>query len=275
MIEKPLHIIGRRLYGTGIGRNRIVNNIVEHFLRNKQVQITVDRDLKMIIEPSRGFVEKTLFFGNGVMEPRETQVFKEHLKSNSVVVDVGAHIGYYTLLAAKHAKKVYSFEPVPENMQKLKQNIALNGFKNVTIEEIGLSNRRGNVEISFGNKNRIVPTISLDEYFQDKTVSIIKIDVDGAELDVLQGAKHVLKKNREIKVICELNIPELRSRGGDLEKALKYLEGTDFRFYSLNEKDFIKGCPKETCIKDILSWKENYFYSLFLSRDDIESSEQS
>jgi FkbM family methyltransferase len=220
----------------------------------------------MVIEPVRGYVEKTLFFGNGVMEPRETRVFMEHIGPAGVVVDVGAHIGYYTLIAAKHARKVFAFEPFPENARRLRKNIGINGFRNIVVEEKAVSSTAKPIRVDFENKEMTVSSVTLDEYFDGQRIDMIKIDVDGAELEVLEGAKQVLETNENIKVLMELNITELKNKEPALTHMLEYLKAAGFRFFSLNEQDMPDGNPKETTSEEILSWEHRYFYSLFCKR---------
>ena len=68
---------------------------------------------------------------DGVYEPNTTAVFSSLIDKGTTVVDVGANLGYYTLLAAKVAKKVHAFEPEPDNFEMLSKSVERNAFRNV------------------------------------------------------------------------------------------------------------------------------------------------
>jgi FkbM family methyltransferase len=141
---------------------------------------------------------------SGTYEPEQTRHFRELLRPGATVVDVGAHVGYYTLLAAELVGprgRVFAFEPNPRNCAFLRSHVAANGLANVTVEESAVSDRSGMARFDFGTgtgTGRLahsgtleVGTVALDEYCAAHRIvpDAIKIDVEGAELDVLRGAE--------------------------------------------------------------------------------------
>jgi FkbM family methyltransferase len=153
-------------------------------------------------------------------EPRTTQFIKDNLKKGQIFLDIGASIGYYTLLASKLVgtkDKVFAFEPSDENYEVLKENIKLNNLKNVKCLQKALSNYCGTVKLykgkAAGQHSLLKEKNSTDEYVSviaeqyDKTLSIvpdmIKIDVEGAEKEVLLGMKKVLETKKELTIIME------------------------------------------------------------------------
>jgi len=154
----------------------------------------------------------------GVYEPTVVEVIQRVVQSGWVCVDVGAHIGYFTLLLAKQvgAKgKVIAFEPFPSNFQTLCENITLNGYRNVVLENKAVMEHSGLVSLEpygdallpfstfahFGSGG--IPAVSLDDYFaacEDKP-NFVKIDVEGTEAAVLRGMKRVLCEDRPIIVV--------------------------------------------------------------------------
>jgi len=132
-------------------------------------------------------------------EKYETNILLSQLNKNSVVVDVGANIGYYTLLAAKIAKKVYAFEPDKEAFEILKKNVEGNHLKNVVLfnKAVGSENKKVGVvrnKNNFGDsrvvKGNDIECVRLDEVIKEK-VDLVKIDVQGYEIEVLEGMKNM------------------------------------------------------------------------------------
>ena len=91
-----------------------------------------------------------------IYEPYETELFKKLIKSGMVVVDIGANIGYYTLLAAKlvgNNGRVYAFEPEPTNYRFLIKNIELNRYKNIKLIQKAVSDKHGKARIFLDKHN--------------------------------------------------------------------------------------------------------------------------
>ena len=143
-----------------------------------------------------------------VWEPDTTKLVEKLLKKDDVVLDIGANIGYYTLIFARLAKEVFAVEPDPYTFKLLKKNVASNNYKNVELFQAAVTNYTGNCKLYLSNKNRsnnriydanensrvlTVPTIKLDDYFKGK-IDFIKIDVEGAEGMVMSGALNILQK---------------------------------------------------------------------------------
>lgn len=169
----------------------------------------------------------------GDAEPDVQRTLNEVLKPGQVVYDVGANIGFFTMLCSRLVGpqgKVYAFEPMPGNAATLRHNIALNGLSNVVVVEKALSSSSGNAELFIshwsafhslnvegavkkgnlgpGTGERIsVETVTLDEFVSQDGVSapdLIKIDVEGAELVVVQGMLATLKSTEPL-LLCELH----------------------------------------------------------------------
>ena len=143
-------------------------------------------------------------------EAAEANTFLELLESHETVLDIGANVGFYSCLAASRGKHVVSFEPSPRNLKFLYRSLWDNRFQNAEVFPIGLAKKPGlNRLYGFGamasfvpgwsqaTKSRfiIVPVTSLDTIvagrFQGRRL-LIKMDVEGFELDVLAGAENTL-----------------------------------------------------------------------------------
>jgi FkbM family methyltransferase len=150
-----------------------------------------------------------------------------HLKPKSVAYDLGANYGVHTLLMARCVSDgghVYAFEPAPAICAELRRNVNLNGFPNVSIFELAVAAepaQRGFVSGAHGGGGhlisttssqrgaQIVDTVSLDHFVysqRNRPPTFMKIDVEGAESQVLTGARRVLKEARPT-VLVELHSP--------------------------------------------------------------------
>lgn len=148
----------------------------------------------------------------GTYEYDNQRVFERLLKPGSTVFDIGAHAGFYTLLASVlvgSEGKVFAFEPLPRNLMFLKEHLTLNQINNVTVIEAAVSKCCGVTsftESSSGYQGGIssqgtlpVKMVSLDELIVSREVPVpdfIKIDVEGHEKSVLMGAKSMLERDR-------------------------------------------------------------------------------
>jgi FkbM family methyltransferase len=149
----------------------------------------------------------------GVFERAEQDVFARTVKSGDVVYDLGANVGFYTLLAAKLAGPtghVVAFEPVPRNLGYLRRHLALNECENVTVVPAAVSDRSGTSRFRDGPEHTVGSLTTSDGYevnvvtldaFDGPLPRIIKIDVEGAEGDVLRGASRVLREARPIVLL--------------------------------------------------------------------------
>src|SRR5690242_1114122 len=148
----------------------------------------------------------------GSFELEKQRVFRSLVKPGSVLYDIGANVGIYTLLGSKlvgPGGHVFAFEPLPRNLRLLHKHVKLNNLQNVTIVEKAVSDRDGfaafNVEndLSAGSLSMTgdltVETIALDNEGSAialRPPSLLKIDVEGAEAQVLAGAAALLHTHR-------------------------------------------------------------------------------
>lgn len=182
------------------------------------------------------------------------RTFLSWLKSNSVFYDVGANVGYHSLVANQVIKsgKIYAFEPMPAVRAILEKHISINRKyirnDNITMLPIAVSNEEKQVEFSNdithrdgntyinesyvfkGTKNKIkVKCESIDGLIKQgyKKPGIIKIDVEGAEYDVLQGAKETIQNERPYILLAthDCHLP------GVQEKCVQLLNGLGYQLH--------------------------------------------
>jgi FkbM family methyltransferase len=184
----------------------------------------------------------------GIHEPLVTKIFKKEIRSGYVVLDIGAHIGYYTLIAAKLVGKngkVFAFEPDPTNFTLLKENIITNSYKNVVIAQKAVTNKSGKLKLYLsedssghricdshdGRRAIEIESVQLDDYFRnhDGHIDFIKMDVEGAEYNAIQGMLLLLKKNRNLKIVTEFYPEGLERFGTEPKKLLELIVKKAYR----------------------------------------------
>lgn len=236
-------------------KEKLVNSeeaiIVNDFING----YTVTHDeIKLYLNNKDNFLSRDIAF-HKVWEPEITKIVKEIIKKDQIVIDVGANIGYFTTLFSKlvgTAGKVYAFEPAPINFEILQRNILVNNLKNVLIHQTAASNVSNTQDLylstwNFGD-NRLfekprderdlerekiqVDTIRLDEIVKEK-INLIKIDVQGFEWQVIDGAKKLIDNNNDIKIIFEFTPQLLKLNGVKPEDFLYRLLKMNFNIYDI------------------------------------------
>jgi FkbM family methyltransferase len=185
-------------------------------------------DLRIGLDRS-GHIGSAIYW-RGIHSFAEAQLIRDHLPVDGVFLDVGANQGELTLIAARQARRgrVIAFEPVPRWFAMLEENVRRNGWSHVTVVNRALSDREAEVEMytseegrtneglsslrSTGDRNVPVATVStlpLDAFVEREGLSrvdLIKIDVEGAERAVIDGASRTLERFRP-NLILEWNEP--------------------------------------------------------------------
>ena len=150
----------------------------------------------------------------GSYESEKVLIFEKTLKKGNILFDIGAHVGFYTLLSAElvgKEGKVFSFEPLMANYEYLKKHVEMNNYKNITPFNVAVSDKDGFALFTKGENTSTghlvsdgetkVRTIVIDDWINNKKLlvpDVLKIDVEGAELTVLKGAINLLNKYHPI-----------------------------------------------------------------------------
>jgi len=167
-------------------------------------------------------------------------------------VDIGAHIGCYTVTGAAaigETGKVYAFEPHPENADLLSRNVSLNGYeRRVEIVRKAVFSSTGEAVLGvdagdtggssvFGGEAKAlsssvkVPTTTIDEFFATEgwpRVDLVKMDVEGAEIAVLHGMGEFCRRNPDLMLIVEFSPKRIASAGGTPELFLAAIQERGF-----------------------------------------------
>ncbi len=217
--------------------------------------IRTKHGLTMMIDKKDTVVSETLL-QNGEWEPFTTSTFLDYLSESDIVIDLGAHIGYYTLLAAERVGitgKVYAFEPDPRNFSLLKKNVSVNDFPQVVTENLAVGAENGTVKLyreehnlgdhriyaSDGKRHALEVNITkLDAYFSSTlpSVALLKMDIQGAEYQALLGMRSLIKKNKNMVIITEFWPEGMRAAGSDPEAFLKELQSLGYTFQIIDEE---------------------------------------
>lgn len=197
------------------------------------------------------YVFRERFFD--VTDPELTYV-QRRLRPGDVFIDAGGYHGWYTLLASRsvgEGGRVVAFEPNPASFETLTQNLALNGCGNVRALDVALAGVDGSVSLFTGPDDGVasslgkvqgwerevrVPARRLDAILKEmdiQHVTLLKIDVEGAELDLLNGAPATLATSRPA-VIFEVNPAAARNTGVPEHAAWDLLEGMGYRFFTVS-----------------------------------------
>src|SRR5437867_3613768 len=180
-------------------------------------------------------------------EEDELNILTLVLSTGDVMIDVGAYVGLFALVAAKavagNGGEVHAFEPVPDNYDRLVRNIALNGLANVTPNRLALGETSGHISLAIdpsmdessgqhasgcftaakiGNPVRQIDAQleALDSYcarrLRDRPIRLIKIDVEGADPSVLLGMQSILSSRRADFILLEVNQYSLARSGAKM-----------------------------------------------------------
>jgi len=191
---------------------------------------------------------RCLFVG-GRIEPNEMTFVARAVRPGAVVIDAGASEGLFTMLASRRAGsagRVVAVEPSPREHERLGANVARNSLGNVTVVREGLLDEPGDLVLHVaeshhdgrntfgefvydiaGEDDVKVPVTTLDELvlrLDLKRVDLVKIDVEGAELRLLQGATTTLRAHHPV-LLFELQDASLRAQGSSAEAVLDLLAG--------------------------------------------------
>jgi FkbM family methyltransferase len=184
----------------------------------------------------------------GSYEYDKQQLFRRYVRPGDVVYDLGANVGFYSLLASVLTGpdgRVFSFEPAPSNLAYLRRHLELNGISNCVVFDCAVSSAAGSASFSVGASraeshltvtpgasSHIVKTVALDDLVASKELpppNVIKCDIEGGEYDALRGASQILKQHQPL-IFLATHSPEIHERCCSLLTSLGYrLQSLDDR----------------------------------------------
>jgi FkbM family methyltransferase len=218
----------------GLSRvNRVAKAMLWRLARDR---VTVVVDGLRISGPAESWSTLSQFQA-GTLEPFELELFTRELEPGMVVLDVGANIGCYALLAARRvgpSGRVYAFEPDPRTCSFLEHNVRANGLTNVTVLPKAASDIRGQRTLYQGRSavdsglshsrdgpsvvsTTQVETVRIDEVLGGQPVDTVKLDIEGHEAAALRGMEDTLARSPDIRLFVEFYPAALQAAGADPE----------------------------------------------------------
>lgn len=183
------------------------------------VRVTVHGGQEMYVD-LRSSIGRGLF-ATGIFDMEAIKPAIEELNTGSIFLDIGSNIGFYSVMALEkigEEGRIYCFEIDPRPLRTLRKTISYNQIKNIFIIEAAVSNRDGFISFAStsenghshidktGEKGREVRSLKLDTWMRDNPdinqIDVIKIDVEGAEKMVLEGATDLIMRFKPI-ILCE------------------------------------------------------------------------
>lgn len=242
-------------FGYGISKFYPIKIIMKKFESNFKSDYAIVQGSKMFLDPGDS-LDLSI---NGVYGELDTKIIREEIHEGDIVIDVGANIGYYTLIFAQlvgSSGKVFAFEPESKNFEILKKNIEINNYPNIVAEQKIVSDKSGIVKLFIAEHGIVghrinqqkssqkfieVESIILDNYIKklnlDNKINFIKIDVEGSEPKVLEGAKEIMQKSNQLKIFTEFNREAVEEYGIEPKEMIDLFYRNGFKIYLPNYKE--------------------------------------
>ena len=255
----------RRLSGYGLPRFRIVCSAERVVRAALRTDVTTVLGHRMRLDAK----DRGELAIHGVYEPLATDLVRSEIGPGDVVLDIGANIGYYTLIFAKcvgPAGRVFAFEPEPGNFALLQENVATNGYRNVTLARLAVSDRAGRARLFLDADNAgdcrmydshdqrpsvDIATVRLDDHLASlDRIDLIKMDIQGAEPAALRGMRGLLERHRQVRLLLEFWPYGLQLFGADPKEFLDTLREAGFALWNLNER---RGGLARTGVPELLA----------------------
>lgn len=255
--------------------------MIEGFLSFTGKDLAFDFNIRIDEEKATQKLICATFNTNSTYEPEVVYVISEVLKQGSIFADIGAHIGYHTLIARNmigDSGKIYSVEANAENYRMLCDNVSINAYENIQCVNAIVSDvdGQGNLFINRDNdgghslwdcsqlnwnqatnKNRkmiMMPSITIDtlmDHFSIPHIDLIKIDTEGAELSILKGAKKALQDGKIRNAVLEIHEYGLKALGGSPGELFDFMLGFGYEQESLVPEDQMIGFVYNTWFRKV------------------------
>lgn len=275
-----LPVVGKIIWRSGLTRSLRRYFATKDFGR---FHIKFGENIKIWVSLSENIEAQILWQGVQSGDRGEVLVLKSVLKPHDVFIDVGANVGVFSLLAARQMNnkgQIHAFEPLSMHIQKLNENLRLNGFTIVEVNhkalsrsiaecklylppEHGVETNTGLASIypspSTDPRFELISTTKLDNYVQTKgltRIDLIKLDVEGAELDVLEGGRNSIERFRP-SVMMEINKKKLQLAGVRFPDIMSFWAGMSYLVYLISHDGKLIKISDE----DSLGLRQNIFCS--------------
>ena len=188
----------------------------------------------------------------GAYETFQTSLVERAVRPGMTVLDIGANIGYYSLLFGRLCGPdgvVHAFEPAPENFRILQHNLAVNGVLNVRTHDCAVSDEPGTAPLRLSSQNLgdhsfyatdhertavEVRVVRIDDILR-RLVDVIKIDIQGAEAHAVAGMRRTLERSPNVTLVTEFYPRGLADAGGSGQEYLALLRQCGFEIFEIDE----------------------------------------
>ncbi|HKE88055.1 MAG TPA: FkbM family methyltransferase [Vicinamibacterales bacterium] len=220
---------------------------VEDLTKYQDVDLIIPLDGRQFRVPASDVSLVPHLLKDRCWEPHVMAYLTSELQAASVFMDVGANIGYFTVLCAPLVSRVVAFEPVARTAGYCEANIALNGLTNVELHRYGLWHEDARLQIRADDSSvmtaSVVPrngssgvdsieVVSLDRLFASgrlrlHRLDVVKMDAEGAELSALVGMRATLERYRP-QIVMEINRPMLASLDATIDQVWDFLQSLSY-----------------------------------------------
>ena len=227
----------------------------------------------------------------GSYESHTARLFKGAVRPGATVLDIGANVGYFSLIAARQAGmrgKVYAFEPGPDNFDILRRNIQMNELTNIEAVPKAVSDESGSATLSLAETpdqhslfsppmvattaRVTVQCITVDDFMKEHTVDVIKMDIEGNELRALDGMRKMIMRSQALTMFVELNPSCLRQARAEPEELIGKLESLGFRLQVIDEESRSLRTVTSEFAREIDARPPGWFVNLYCVKGPVCSS---
>ncbi|MFC1722302.1 FkbM family methyltransferase [Patescibacteria group bacterium] len=282
-LHKLHSYIYKSLKGKGLGKYYVFDFLYKIFVNKIKTDFAIVKGHPMFLD-DKDSLDLSI---NGFFEEFETELIESLIKRGQVVLDIGANIGYYSLIFAKlvgDKGKVYAFEPDPINFQILKRNVTLNSYTNIKLINKAVMDKERTINFYLHPTNKgahkifrdskedkliKVDTITLDDYFSKNKIKVdfIKFDIQGAEGHALMGMKKFLKNNEKTKIITEFWPAGLKRGGSKAVDFLTYFQEQRYDFFNVDENNkTLTHVSVNYLLRQFTAKKDNYTNLLLMKK---------
>lgn len=250
--------------------NPLREQIFRFRARNFTIPTTQDVTIEgttytFLIDPSNGYHDKQVYVYK-IYEPHISKVIKQYSLPGTTCLDIGANIGYHTVLMSSSvgtSGHVHAFEPLARVLPQLRTNLLKNNCSNVTLHEVALSNKEGSALLAsevtnIGNSSIVttqtettssIRTTTLDSLTLPK-ISFIKLDVEGHELEMLQGGTATILRDLPVVLFEFSPVFFQGNKQHHSKELLQFFTEKTYTLYDLEDNN--------VCVRDIDTFIESF-----------------
>lgn len=221
---------------TKIIYNHFSNSIKLFFIKRLNpdfVYREINGSLMKLAVHDQGICRELILIGSH--EKKSTEYMKLIVKSEQTIVDIGANIGYFALLEKKQGANVIAIEPSIDNFETLKHNLKINSF-NAEVHNLAISDYEGTTKFYISKacnrsslygegKYEVCKVTTIDKLMKKRKIDLIRMDVEGSEMNILRGMKKTLEEGYLKHIFVEVHPVELREMGSSITEVLDFLDG--------------------------------------------------